>query len=119
MAEKASDAVRNLLENHEELRAAFLPPDVSWRPMAGRAGGTKWSASEFTVSTRTIIGSKSPTVAAVGSRAAILSRDTSSIFLDDIEDSLSVETAGGREKTRARFTFHFTPTNSSWMNLVE
>jgi hypothetical protein len=103
MAEKASDAVRNLLENHEELRAAFLPPDVSWRPMAGRAGGTKWSASEFTVSTRTIIGSKSPTVVAVGSRAAILSRDTSSIFLDDIEDSQSVETAGGREKTRAWF----------------
>lgn len=100
MAEKAVDSIRMQLEENEKLATAYLPPGVSWKPVANRGGGSLWSRNEFTIATRTVVGSKSPTVVAVGSGGKILSRDTDLIVLDDIEDSTTVQQPGRREQTR-------------------
>ena len=100
MASKAVDSVRSHLEDNEKLRNAYLPPGLTWKPPSQRGGGTSWSKSEFTVATRTVVGSKSPTMVGVGSGGKILSRDTDIIWLDDLEDSTTVSQPGRRETTR-------------------
>ena len=100
MAAKSVDSVRSHLEDNESLRMAYLPAGMTWKPFAQRGGGTVWSKAEFTVATRTVVGSKSPTMAAVGTGGKILSRDTDVIWLDDLEDSTTVAQPGTRDKTR-------------------
>ncbi len=93
--------VKAQLEDNDQLRAAFLPPEHSWKPQ-GR-GGT-WRNDQFTVSTQDTTIVKSPTMVAVGRSGKILSRDADLIVSDDLEDHKSTLIPSARENTRTWFT---------------
>lgn len=92
--------VKSQLEDNEKLRAAFLPPNHSWKP-EGNSG--TWRNDEFTVSTQDSTIVKSPTMVAVGRGGAILSRDADFIVSDDLEDHKSTLIPSARENTRTWF----------------
>lgn len=100
MASKSVDSVRSHLEDNEKLRKAYLAPGQFWKSASNRGGDAAWSRNEFKVATRTVVGSKSPTMVGVGAGGKILSRDTDIIWLDDHEDHTSTIQPGRRESTK-------------------
>ena len=77
-------AVKDHLENNEELRDACLPPGEVFKPPV--TGGRPWSAKEIKVSQQSWVGSKSSSMLALGRTSKILSRDVDLLFTDDLED---------------------------------
>ena len=98
-------AVKQHLEDNEELRKETLAPGVQWQP-AGRRS-VAWGTTKLTVANRTVI-SKAPTLRSVGRGGKILSMDVDLIICDDIEDFDSTLNETSRGQTR-----------SWWFNNVE
>jgi hypothetical protein len=84
VAEIMIGAIKDHLENNEELVAAVLPPGDTFRP--DRSSGRKWTGKEIKVRQCTHVGQKSSTVIALGRTSKILSRDVDILITDDIED---------------------------------
>lgn len=93
-------AVRTYLEDSDDLIADVLGPGRSFQPTSSL--GRDWSASSFTVATRTVtlVGS---TMLAVGRGAKILSRNADLIVCDDIEDKTSTAQPKLRQDTKDWF----------------
>ena len=90
-------AIKDHFETNEKLIEAFLGEEGAFKKKGS------WSALEFTVSTRTVIGRASYTMVGLGWTGTILSRDCDFIVLDDIEDDRTVGTPGARASTRSKF----------------
>lgn len=93
-------ATRLHLDTNTKLISAVLPPHTVFDP--GTRSGVRYSNTQFTVSTRTIV-SPSPTMVAVGRSGTILSRTCDLIVSDDLEDKRSTEEVGTRGRTRKWF----------------
>ena len=102
LAEQAVASVKDHLEENEALAEAFCGPGGSFRP--DRKQGSRWSATKFTVATRTIPGLKQPTMRAVGRGGRLRSQDTDFIVCDDIEDEKSTTQPATRDETRRWWT---------------
>ncbi len=96
IAENSLGQVANILEGHEQLREAYLPPGGTWRP-GRRGGGNLWQRQKFTVATRTVF-KKQPTMWCTGVGGKILSLDCDFIIVDDPADPDDSQTPGGRDK---------------------
>lgn len=94
-------AVRDHLENNEELIAAVLPPGETFKP--DRSRSKVWHSSEIRINQLNIVGQKSSTMLALGRTQAILSRDCDILIVDDLEDFDSTREPGGREYGRNKF----------------
>jgi len=77
-------AIKDHLENNEELIAAVLPPGDTFRP--DRNSGRKWTNKEIKIRQQSHVGQKSSSVIALGRTSKILSRDVDLLVTDDIED---------------------------------
>ena len=77
-------AVKDILENNEDLIADTLPPGQLYDP--GLKSGKPWSAKEIKVAQQTHIGAKSSSMLALGRTSKFLSRDMDIIIVDDLED---------------------------------
>jgi hypothetical protein len=95
IAENCLGQVRDILEGHDKLKEAYLPPGQSWEPQ--RRGAGLWSRSKFTVDNRTEF-LKQPTMWSTGVGGKILSLDADFIIVDDPADPDASYTSGGREK---------------------
>lgn len=95
IAKNSLGMVKDLLETHEPLRDAFLPPGKFFRPQK-RTEGT-WSSDKFTVASRRVP-QKQPTMWATGVGGKILSLDADFIIVDDPADPDDSYTQGGRDK---------------------
>ena len=102
IAKNAVGAVLDHLENNEALKEDFCGPGGQFQPKV--RSGKSWSSGQFTVSTRTVTGIKSPTMVAVGKGGKILSRDCDLIIADDIEDFGSTAQPSGRAATKRWWT---------------
>ena len=102
IAKNAVGAVLDHLENNEALKEDFCGPGGQFQPKV--RSGKSWSSGQFTVSTRTVTGIKSPTMVAVGKGGKILSRDCDIIIADDIEDHGTTVQPSAREQTRQWWT---------------
>lgn len=87
--------VRDILESHEALKAAYLPPGETWAP--ARKGAGLWARDKFTVGNRTVY-QKQPTMWATGVGGRILSLDADFIIVDDPADPDASYYPSGREK---------------------
>lgn len=94
-AQEAVGAVRDILENHRQLRLDVIGPERWWRPAPKT--GRSWTDGKFTVATREGVGIKSPTMRAVGKRGKLLSKDADFVFLDDIQDREAYDSPASRE----------------------
>lgn len=88
-------AVVEILEKHDKLAAEVLGPGGSFKPDA--KSGVSWSPAQATVGTRTAVGSKSPTIVALGKGGKIRSRDADAIIADDIQDQEGAASPTTRE----------------------
>jgi len=95
IAENCLGQVRDLLETHEDLQAAYLPKGQSWAPT--RRGGNLWAKDKFTVSTR-LTPQKQPTMWCSGVEGRLQSIDADFIVVDDPADPDRSYTPGGRDK---------------------
>ena len=102
IAKNAVGSVLDHLENNELLNEEINGPGVKFQPKV--RSGKSWSSGQFTVSTRTVTGIKSPTMVAVGKGGKILSRDCDLIIADDIEDHGTTIQPSAREQTRQWWT---------------
>jgi len=84
VAEIMLGAVKDILENNEELVADTLPKGEFYKP--DRQDGKKWSAKEIKVRQQSHVGQKSSSFLALGRTSKILSRDVDILITDDIED---------------------------------
>jgi len=84
VAEIMLGAVKDHLENNEDLITATLPPGRTYKPE--RNSGKKWTAKEIKVEQQDHVGQKSSSLLALGRTAKILSRDVDLLVTDDIED---------------------------------
>lgn len=93
-------AVKTYLEDSTDLIDAVVGPAGSFQPTSSH--GRDWSATSFTVMTRTVtlVGS---TMLAVGRGAKILSRNADFIVADDIEDKNSTAQPKLRQDTKDWF----------------
>lgn len=96
-------SVRDTLENNKPLIEATLPPSKSYAPRRRSGAGREWQQTKFTVNCREAIGTKAPTMVALGRAGKILSKDVDFLIADDIEDFDSTDQPGTREKTRTWF----------------
>lgn len=97
LAKNAVRMIEHTLETNDRLARDFTPAGEGFKP-ATRTG-LSWSATEFTVSTRTTP-AKSATMVGIGKGGTLLSRDADLIVADDIEDHGSVKIASTRQSTR-------------------
>jgi hypothetical protein len=102
IAQRSVRAVGRTLVNNEKLVKTFAGPGGSFKP--GVKAGASWSASEFTVATRTLSDIKGSTMTALGRGGTLLSLDADIIVADDIEDHSSTSQPGARESTRDWWT---------------
>jgi len=91
-------AVKDHLENNDDLIDATLPPGLTYKP--DRNSGRKWSAKEIKVRQQTHVGQKSSSLIALGRTAKILSRDVDLLVTDDIEDFDTTREASQRRYSR-------------------
>ena len=77
-------AVKDHLENNEDLKRAVLPPGGSFRPL--RTDNKPWSSKELKIRQQSHVGQKSSSMLSLGRTAKILSRDVDLLFTDDLED---------------------------------
>lgn len=118
IAEKSLGQVRDELEFNESLQEKFLPPTSSFKP-SGRSGKA-WSTREITLANRTHTGIRSPSIAAVGRRGRLLSRDADIIITDDIEDHDSTQSPQEREATKNWWTHNLSTRkeeHTAWWNI--
>jgi hypothetical protein len=94
-------AVKDHLENNEELIRFVLPPGDVFAP--GRNKSRPWSGSEIKIVGMNILGQKSSTMLALGLRAKVLSRDVDILIVDDLEDFDSTREPSGRLYGRNKF----------------
>jgi hypothetical protein len=94
-------AVKDYLENHEELIKAVLPPGEVFRPPHG--GGKPWSGKELKIVQNKRLGQKSSTLLALGRTSKILSRDVDVLIVDDLEDFDTTREPGQRRYSRSKF----------------
>lgn len=94
-------AVKDYLQNHEELITAALGPDETFRPP--RNMDRPWSSKEIKVKQQSHIGAKSSSLLALGRTSKILSRDVDWLIVDDLEDLDTVREPGQREYSRTKF----------------
>ncbi len=87
---------RDLLESHDDLKKAYLPPGQSWAPQR-RGGGSLWQRTRFTVANRTVP-LKTPTLWSVGVGGKLLSLDADLIIVDDCADPDDSYNPSGRDK---------------------
>jgi hypothetical protein len=99
-------AVKDYLENHQELIAATLPPGERYRPAHGT--GKPWSTKEIKVAQQSHIGAKSSSLLALGRTSKILSRDVDGLIMDDIEDFDTTREAGQRLYSRNKLAEYST-----------
>lgn len=97
-AREALGAVKDILENDEQLSAELLGPGGSWKPPA--RAGLSWTDKIFTVGNRTLVGIKAPTMRAVGKGGKLLSKDADWIVGDDVQDQEAHNSPASREKDR-------------------
>lgn len=114
IAEDWLGAIREDLEKNKELRRAYLPPGIDFRPP--HRGTKSWSNQKFTVDTRTIFGTslKSPTMQAVGAGGTLNSRDFDIVIVDDFEDLKKNVTESQREYNRRWFGQTLTARKEEW-----
>lgn len=91
-------AVKDHLENNDDLIAATLPPGVFYKP--DRNSGRKWTNKEIKVAQQTHVGQKSSSLIALGRTAKILSRDVDLLVTDDIEDFDTTREPSQRQYSR-------------------
>jgi len=110
-------AVKDHLENNEELIAAVLPPGDGFRPP--RDSGKKWTGKEIKIRQQTHIGAKSSSMLALGRTSKILSRDADLLFVDDLEDFDTTREASQREYSRNKFAEIGTrkEERTAWINI--
>ena len=77
-------AVKDILENNQELIRAVLPPGELFDP--GLKSGRPWSMKEIKVAQQSHIGAKSSSMLALGRTSKFLSRDMDVLIIDDLED---------------------------------
>ena len=102
IAKNSVSSVMDQLENNELLIEEICGPGPKFKPQ--NRSGKAWSSTEFTVGTRTVTGSKSPTMIGIGRGGKILSRDCDVIIADDIEDHSSTMQPASRDNTRNWWT---------------
>lgn len=95
IAENCLGQVRDLLETHDALKAAYLAPGQTWHP--ARRGQGLWQRTKFTVDNRTQP-LKQPTMWCTGTLGKILSIDADFIIVDDPADPDTSYTPSGRAK---------------------
>jgi hypothetical protein len=95
MAEIMIGAVKDHLENNDQLIEAFLGPEGRFKP---KKGG--WGALRFRVKNTTIVGQKAWTMVGVGWTGSILSRDVDFMVLDDVLDDRNTHGPTQREQNR-------------------
>ena len=98
VAELMLGAVKDHLENNEELIRDTLPPGEVFNP--GLKSGKPWSKKEIKVAQQSHVGQKSSSLLALGLTSKFLSRDMDLIIIDDPEDFDSTMEAAQRKKAR-------------------
>ena len=93
-------AVKDYLENHEELLAATLPKGETYKPAWGE--NKPWTTTEIKTRQNAQVGQKSSTVLALGRTSKILSRDVKLLIVDDLEDYDSTREPAQREYSRQK-----------------
>jgi len=110
-------AVKDYLENHDDLRTMTLPPGDRYKPIAG--SGKPWSSKEIKVAQQDHIGQKSSSMLALGRTSKILSRDVDILIVDDLEDYDSTREPSQREYSRNKFAEVGTrkEEHTAWINI--
>jgi len=110
-------AVKDHLENNDDLVAAVLPPGETFRPP--RDSGRKWTSKEIKIRQQTHVGAKSSSMLALGRTSKILSRDADLLFVDDLEDFDTTREASQREYSRNKFAEIGTrkEERTAWINI--
>lgn len=98
VAELMLGAVKDYLENSEQLIRDVLPPGELFNP--GLKSGRPWSRKEIKVAQCNHVGQKSSTLLALGLTSKFLSRDMDLIIIDDPEDFDSTQEEAQRKKAR-------------------
>lgn len=98
VAELMLGAVKDYLENSEQLIDDILPPGELFNP--GLKSGRPWSRKEIKVAQCNHVGQKSSTLLALGLTSKFLSRDMDLIVIDDPEDFDSTQEEAQRKKAR-------------------
>lgn len=93
-------AVKDYLENSEELVKDTLPPGQTYRPAWGE--NKPWTTTEIKTSQNKQVGQKSSTVLALGRTSKILSRDVRLLIVDDLEDFDSTKEPAQRQYSREK-----------------
>jgi hypothetical protein len=91
-------AVKDHLENNEELIGSALPPGGKFRP--DRNLSRPWSSKEIKVGQQSHVGQKSSSMLALGRTAKILSRDVDLLITDDLEDFDTTREPSQRQYSR-------------------
>lgn len=94
VAQNSLGQVRNLLETHTDLIAAYLGPHQTFHPTK-RGAGNMWQSARFTVKTRPQP-RKQPTMWCTGVKGRIQSLDADFIVVDDPADPDDSATEAGR-----------------------
>lgn len=94
-------AVKDYLENHEDLIRDTLKPGDTYKP--DHRAGKPWSSKEIKVRQQSHIGAKSSSLLALGRTSKILSRDVDWLIVDDLEDFDSTREPGQRQYSRNKF----------------
>ena len=94
-------AVKDHLENNEDLIAAVLPPGEVFRPT--RQSSKTWTSTEIRIAQLNVVGQKSSTMLALGRTSSILSRDVDILIVDDLEDFDSTREPSQREYGRQKY----------------
>lgn len=118
IASQTLSMIKDHLEYNESIAEKFIPPDQTIKPKP--RSGLPWNSEKFTVATRTSVGLKSPSCAAIGRGGKILSRDADLIITDDIEDNDSVASPTTREATKSWWSSDLATRkeeHTAWVNI--
>lgn len=105
IATKSTRLIMRLLAGSKVLAETFAGPNRSFVP--GATAGVSWSATDFTVATRTQTDIKGSTMVALGRGGTLSSLDADIIIGDDLEDFKATVQPGARENTRDWWTSDF------------
>ena len=98
LAKGMTGKLKGVFQHSELLIAETLPKGKKY----GDKRAPIWTASEFTLFTRTDHTLKSPTFTAIGSNATVAGRDADFIGIDDLEERKTVETHEQRVKSKRK-----------------
>ena len=98
LAKSMTTKLKGVFESSKLLITETLPPGKKY----GDKGAPTWTASEFTLYTRTDHTLKSATFTAIGSSSTVAGRDADFIGVDDLEERKTVNTVEQRQKSKEK-----------------